>query len=286
MFAVAAANRTTINGRLSNQSSRDKHFKKVHLLIDHIKDELQLNESICQQIKFLYIKAYKQGYPRRLGTGRNIKHFYLTECIGACIYVAALQKRKKYRTSKVTWDKKGRPIYETRRITAEQIKTELNKVKQIVLPEYKEIKTGRIERCAKLMAEEFGLQITIPNPSITFDRDAYVIRKKQLNAIESSIADICQKLNVNKSLSAALKLFESSIRRKKIGLTVNGHLRKPEMVASVFVDLACRKNGEKIKLDRLRKVAGVGRESFFKTKRAIASVKGELTCAYSIIAYH
>ena len=38
-----------------------------------IKHELQLNDRICEEVKYLYKKAYSKGYPRRLGNGSRLK---------------------------------------------------------------------------------------------------------------------------------------------------------------------------------------------------------------------
>ena len=86
MLAIEASNDGS-KERLS-QTSHKKHLVKVNLLINNVKDELQLNDSICEEIKYLYEKAFRKGYPRRLGHGRTKRHFYLTECVGACVYLA------------------------------------------------------------------------------------------------------------------------------------------------------------------------------------------------------
>jgi transcription initiation factor TFIIIB Brf1 subunit/transcription initiation factor TFIIB len=242
--------------RLS-QISHKKHLVKVNLLINYLKDELQLNDRICEEVIYLYEKAYRKGYPRRLGHGtRTKRHFYITECVGACVYLAALSRGKKYVDFH---DRKKRSI------TTKQVQTELNKVKQIVLPRYKrQVEASRIERCARLMVRELRLQITIPHSPVPVNHSAQKIRNEQCNAIESAIVDVVDKLRVKKCVSKALSMFESSVRRNKIGVTVNGHRRKPEVVAAAFIYLASKKTGEKVTLNSIKKVAGINHESLQK----------------------
>ncbi len=257
MLAVSA-NNSVNNKALPHTSNRKKHLAKVDLLVDTIKNDLQLSDGICQDVKYLYNKAYSQGYPCRSGNGkRHGRHFYLTECVGACIYLAALSRGKKYQDFH---DRSKRNI-----ITPKQIQTELNKVKQIVLPTYKrQVEASRIERCARLMVKELGLQITIPDSPIPVDYKAHNIHNQQCNAIESAIVDIADKLRVKKCVSKALTMFESSVRRKKIDITVNGHKRKPEVVAGAFIYLASKKTGEKVTLKSIKKVTGINHESLQK----------------------
>jgi hypothetical protein len=89
MLAIEAVNDGS-QEKLS-QTSHKKQLFKVNLLVNNIKDELGLNDGICTEIKYLYDKAYRHGYPRRTGNGRTRtkRHFYITECVGACIYLAA-----------------------------------------------------------------------------------------------------------------------------------------------------------------------------------------------------
>ena len=102
--------------RLS-QTPHKKHLVKVNLLIKNVKDELQLNDSICEEIKYLYEKAFSKGYPRRLGHGKTKRHFYLTECVGACIYLVPISRGKKYVDFH---DRKKRSI------TTKQVQNQLN----------------------------------------------------------------------------------------------------------------------------------------------------------------
>jgi transcription initiation factor TFIIIB Brf1 subunit/transcription initiation factor TFIIB len=255
MLALEASNHGS-KERLS-QTSHKKHLVKVNLLVNNIKDELGLNDDICTEIKYLYDKAYRQGYPRRLGYGRTKKHFYIIECAGACVYLACIERGKKYQDFH---DRKKRNI------TIKQIQTELNRIKQIVLPRYKrQLETYRIERCARLMAKELGLQITIPDSPVPVNHSTQKIHNQQSNAIESAIVDIADILGVKKSVSKALSMFEYSIRRKKtIDVAVNGHKRKSEVVAGAFIYLASKKTGEKVTLKSIKKVAGINHESLQK----------------------
>jgi hypothetical protein len=240
-----------------------KHLAKVDLLVDNIKGDLQLNDGICQEIKYLYDKAYRKGYPRRLGHGaRTKRYFYLTECPGACIYLAALERGKKYQDFH---DRKKRSI------TPKQIQTELNKVKQIILPTYRrQIEPSRIERCARLMVKELGLQIVVPDSPIQIDFNAQKVHNQQCNAIESAIVDIADNLGVKKCVSKALSMFESSVKRKKtIAVAVNGHKRKPEIVAGAFIYLAVKKTSEKVTLKSIKNAAGINHESFQKVLRLL-----------------
>ena len=261
MLAVSANNLDN-NRALSYTSYRKKHLAKVDLLVDTIKNNLQLSDGICQDVKYLYNKSYSQGYPRRTGNGkRDGRHFYLTECVGACIYLAALSRGKKYQEFH---DRKKRSI------TTERVQNELNRVKLIILPRYKrQVEPSRIERCARLMVKELGLQITIPDSPIPIDYNTQHIRNQQRNAIESAIVDISDNLGVKKCVSKALSTFESSIRRKKEIIIVNGHKRKPEVVAGAFIYLASKKTGEKVTLKRIKKAAGINHESLQKTFAAI-----------------
>ncbi len=256
MLAAEAINDDS-KERLS-QTSHKKHLVKANLLINNLKDELQLNDRICEEIKYLYDKAYRKGYPRRLGHGtRTKRHFYITECVGACIYLAALSRGKKYMSFN---DRKKRNI------TAEQVQNQLNRVKQIVLPRYKrQVEASRIERCARLMVEELGLQITIPPTPVIIDHNVQRIHNQQCNAIEAAIVDIADTLGVKKCVSKALSMFEDSIRRKKtIDVAVNGHKRKSEVVAGAFIYLASKKRGEKVTLKSIKKAAGINHESLQK----------------------
>ncbi len=254
MRAVAAAEETN---KPLLPSNRKKHLAKVDLLIDNIKDELQLNDGICEEIKYLYDKAYRKGYPRRLGDGtRAKKHFYLTECVGACIYLAALERGKKYQDF---YDRKKRSI------TPKQIQNELNKLKQVILPRYKrQVEASRIERCARLMVKELGLQITIPDSPVPIDYNAQHIRNQQCNDIESAIVDMADNLGLNKCVAKALSMFESRIRKNKEILIVNGHKRKPVVVAGAFIYLASKKIGEKVTLKSIKNAAGINHESLQK----------------------
>jgi hypothetical protein len=254
---------STNNNKPLLPSDRKKHLAKVDLLVDNIKNDLALSDGICQDVKYLYNKAYRQGYPRRTGNGkRDGRHFYLTECVGACIYLAALSRGKKYMSFN---DRKKRNI------TAEQVQNQLNRVKQIVLPRYKrQVEASRIERCARLMVEELGLQITIPPTPVIIDHNVQRIHNQQCNAIEAAIVDIADTLGVKKCVSKALSMFEDSIRRKKtIDVAVNGHKRKSEVVAGAFIYLASKKIGEKVTLESIKKVAAVNHESLQKIFAAI-----------------
>jgi transcription initiation factor TFIIIB Brf1 subunit/transcription initiation factor TFIIB len=254
MLAIEAVNDGS-KERLS-QTSHKKQLFKVNLLVNNIKDELGLNDDICTEIKYLYDKAYRQGYPRRLGYGRTKKHFYITECAGACVYLACMERGKKYQDFH---DRKKRNI------TIKQIQTELNRIKQIVLPRYKRhLETYRIERCARLMVKELGLQITIPDSPISIDYDAQHIRNQQCNDIESAIVDIADNLGLNKCVAKAISMFESRIRKNKEILIVNGHKRKPVVVAGAFIYLASKKTGEKVTLKNIKNVVGINHESLQK----------------------
>jgi transcription initiation factor TFIIIB Brf1 subunit/transcription initiation factor TFIIB len=253
MIAVEGA----LSSNMSRSLHRKKHLAKVDLLINNIKDELQLNDGICYDIKYFYDKAYRRGYPRRTGNGeRDGRHFYLTECVGACIYLAALSRGKKYQDFH---DRKKRSI------TTEQVQNTLNKLIQIVLPRYKrQVVQSRIERCARLMVKELGLQITIPDSPIPIDYNAQHIRNQQRNDIESAIVDMADNLGVKKCVSKALSMFESRNKKNKEIIIVNGHNRKPEVVAGAFIYLASKKKGEKITLKRIKRAAGINHESLQK----------------------
>ena len=235
-----------------------KHLAKVDLLVSNIKNELQLNNGICQEIKYLYDKAYRKGYPRRFGNGtRTKRHFYITECVGACIYLAALERGKKY----IGFNDRRK-----RNITTDQIQNELNKIKQIVLPRHKrQVDANRIERCARLMVKELGLQIIVPDSPIAIDFNAQHVRNQQCSDIESAIVDMADDLGVKKCVSKALSMFESSIKKNN----VNGHKRKAEVVAGAFIYLASKKTGENVTLKSIKKVAGINHESLQKIFAAI-----------------
>jgi transcription initiation factor TFIIIB Brf1 subunit/transcription initiation factor TFIIB len=254
---------STNNNKSLLPSDRKKHLAKVDLLVDNIKNDLALSDGICQDVKYLYNKAYSQGYPCRTGNGkRDGRHFYLTECIGACIYLAALSRGKKYQDFH---DRKKRSI------TTERVQNELNRVKQIILPRYKrQVEPSRIERCARLMVKELDLQITIPDSSIPVDHNAQKIRNQQCSAIESAIVDISDNIGVKKCVSKALSMFETSVKRKKtIDVAVNGHKRKSEVVAGAFVYLASKKTDEKVTLKSIKKVASINHESLQKVLRLL-----------------
>ena len=257
MLAVTSTTNAHNNKTLSQPSHRRKHLARVDLLVDNIKNELALSEGICQEIKYLYDKAYRKGYPRRLGDGtRTKRHFYLTECVGACIYLAALSRGKKYQDFR---DRKKRSI------TTEQVQNTLNKLVQIVLPRYKrQVEPSRIERCARLMVKELGLQIIVPDSPIPIDFNAQHVRNRQCNDIESAIVDMADNLGVKKCVSKALSMFESSIKKNKEIIIMNGHKRKAEVVAGAFIYLASKKTGENVTLKSIKKVAGINHESLQK----------------------
>jgi len=248
---------STNNNKPLPPSDRKKHLAKVDLLVDNIKNDLALSDGICQEIKYLYDKAYRKGYPRRLGDGtRTKRHFYLTECVGACIYLAALERGKKYRDF---YDRKKKNI------TPMQIQNELNRIKKIVLPRYKRVvEPSRIERCARLMVKELGLQMTIPPAPVTVNHNAIMIHNQQRNAIKYAIIDIADKLGVKKCVSKSLSMLESSVRKNNKIIIVNGHKRKSEVVAGAFIYLASKKTGEKVTLKRIKRTAGINHESLQK----------------------
>jgi transcription initiation factor TFIIIB Brf1 subunit/transcription initiation factor TFIIB len=256
MLAVSANNPENNKG-LSYTSYRKKHLAKVGLLVDTIKNDLQFSDGICQDVKYLYKKAYSQGYPCRTGNGkRDGRHFYLTECVGACIYLASLSRGKRYVE---VYDRKRKNI------TPKQVQNELNRVKQIVLPRYKRhVEASRIERCARLMVKELGLQIRIPDSPPTIDHTAQRILNQQCSAIESAIVDIADNLGVTKSVSKALSMFESKVRRNKEIIFVNGHKRKPDVVAGAFIYLAAKKTNEKVTLKSIKKIGCINHESLQK----------------------
>jgi transcription initiation factor TFIIIB Brf1 subunit/transcription initiation factor TFIIB len=157
-----------------------------------------------------------------------------------------------------------------RSVTTKQVQNELNKVKQIVLPRYKrQVEANRIERCARLMVKELGLQITIPDSPIPIDYNAQHIRNQQRNDIESAIVDMADNLGIKKCVSKALSMFESRIEKNKEIIIVNGHKRKPEVVAGAFIYLASKKKGEKITLKRIKRAAGINHESLQKILRLL-----------------
>ena len=114
------------------------------------------------------------------------------------------------------------------------------------------------------MVKELGLQITIPDSPVPIDYNAQHIRNQQRNDIESAIVDIADNLGVKKCVSKALSMFESSIRKNKQIIDVNGHKRKPDVVAGAFIYLASKKTGEKVTLKSIKKVAGINHESLQK----------------------
>ncbi len=157
-----------------------------------------------------------------------------------------------------------------RSITTNQVQTELNKVKQIVLPRHKrQVDANRIERCARLMVKELGLQITIPDSPIPIDYNTQHIRNQQRNDIESAIVDIADNLGLNKCVAKAISMFKSRIRKNKEILIVNGHKRKPVVVAGVFIYMASKKTGEKVTLKNIKNVVGINHESLQKILRLL-----------------
>lgn len=171
---------------------REKHFRKALDLLNHVKSELQLTNVINEIAFDYYKKAYSHGFPRR----RELKtkdHFYVTECISGCIYVAALEKGKKYEIQNPFERKR-----EYRNITAKDIQKVINQV--ILNTEYKtRIKSGRIEVCAKLMVDKLGLNVEIPEtPIINYDKlkREIALRYRIKNQIKMAMSDIHDKLRV------------------------------------------------------------------------------------------
>ena len=119
------------------------------------------------------------------------------------------------------------------------------------------------------MVKEFGLQITIPDSPIPIDYNAQHIRNQQRNDIESDIVDIADNLGLKKCVAKALSMFESRIRKNKEILIVNGHKRKPEVVAGAFIYLASKKTGEKVTLKNIKNVVGINHESLQKILRLL-----------------
>ena len=127
--------------------------------------------------------------------------------------------------------------------------------------------------------KELRLQITIPDSPIPIDYNAQHIRNKQCNDIESAIVDIADNLGVKKCVSKALSMFESSIRRNKEIIIVNGHKRKPEVVAGVFIYLASKKTGERVTLKSIKDVAGLNHESLQEIFAMLRDTKKEIISA-------
>jgi transcription initiation factor TFIIIB Brf1 subunit/transcription initiation factor TFIIB len=65
-------------------------------------------------------------------------------------------------------------------------------------------------------------------------------------------------------------MFEYSTRKKKIiDVVVNGHKRKPEVVAGAFIYLAAKKTSEKVTLKSIKKVGCINHESLQKVLRLL-----------------
>lgn len=265
-----------------------KQMNKAELLITYIKDKLDLNDSICEEIKRIYIKAFKRGIPRRPGEAGKGRRFYLTECVAACLYIALLPTRKKYYDvrgfmryeelsdpNEKRQYRRGSSIPRFEYITPERIEKALNSlIKATQLNRYyrHEITSERIERCARLIVKEYGLQVKIPHIPKPFvykgsDKESfYRYRQKFTKAID----DITVKLGPGKYLDKAFNKFD--YRLTKIGIDLiasNGHERKPSVVAAAFVYLASKKTGKKITFRAVQKAVGCGTKSLQKTLRLI-----------------
>jgi transcription initiation factor TFIIIB Brf1 subunit/transcription initiation factor TFIIB len=119
------------------------------------------------------------------------------------------------------------------------------------------------------MVKELGLQIIVPDSPIPIDFNAQHVRNRQCNDIESAIVDMADNLGVKKCVSKALSMFESSIKKNKEIIIMNGHKRKAEVVAGAFIYLASKKTGENVTLKSIKKVAGINHESLQKIFAAI-----------------
>jgi transcription initiation factor TFIIIB Brf1 subunit/transcription initiation factor TFIIB len=67
-------------------------------------------------------------------------------------------------------------------------------------------------------------------------------------------------------------VFESSVRKNKEIIIVNGHKRKPEVVAGAFIYLAAKKTSEKVTLKSIKEVAGINHESLQKILTMLISM--------------
>src|SRR5438093_7442248 len=144
---------------------KEKHFRKALSLLNYVRNDIQLTDDMYELAYNYYQKAYTSGYPRRhrIGALNSMvqNHFYTTECMAACIYIAALEKGKKYEIQDPFKRKR-----EYRNITAKDIQKALNQV--ILNTEYKtQITYRRIETCARLIVNELGLKVKIPETPIT-----------------------------------------------------------------------------------------------------------------------
>jgi len=255
------------------ETPKEKHFRKAHAFLNYLKNNLQLTDDMHEMAYDYYKKAYAYGFPRRQRVGalksKVQDHFYVTECTAACIYVAALERGKKYEIQDPFKRKR-----EYRNITAKDIQKALNQV--ILNTEYKTmVISRRIETCARLIVNELGLKVKVPETTITnYDKlkREIVLRYRIKNEIKMAMSDIHDKLRV-RCFNRALDMLEYYIKKKKIDVSVRGQARKPEVVASAFIYLACKKTKENITLKRLKEATGVNHESLQKVFKDINKEK-------------
>jgi transcription initiation factor TFIIIB Brf1 subunit/transcription initiation factor TFIIB len=245
-------NRERVDYRI--QTPKEKHFIKAEDLLYSVKDHLDLTNGLYDMAYDYYKRAYALGLPCR-GKVKTRHHFYTTECMAACIYIATLEKGKKYKILT------GLEKKQYRTITTKDVQRALNDV--ILNTEYKtQITSRRIEQCARVMVNEFRLKDIPETPPIINRQE--LERKHQIkNQIKSAMSDIHDKLGM-KCFDRALGMLEYYIKSKNFHVIVKGQTRKPEVVAAAFIYLACKKTKEKTTLQRLKEATEVNHESLQK----------------------
>jgi hypothetical protein len=169
--------------------------------------KLNLNDTLCNRIEYLYEKAHKLGIPRRPKTVRTGAHYYFTESLAACIHLSVLERNKRY------------PYHsQLQRIVAE-VNDAIDNVELNKYYRYKsKLKASRVEDCTRLLKQKLALNVTIPETkTIRMDHDVLRLRNDQRLAIKSAICDICEKLE----LQPRLTLARFDTMYKKLGDKLN-----------------------------------------------------------------
>ncbi len=175
-------------------------FDKAERLLEFANEKLGLNDSICERIAYLFKKAYDYGFPRRRQRQglhfKATKHFYIIECLCACIYIACTELRKrhtKYTKRRYGFRSKRKAIP----IISQAIHRELNGVPIGIRENNKNIIRShkQIKECAKLMNEVFDLKIK-KFPSLPIDNN--ISETTKVDQIELLMIDISDKLKLSR----------------------------------------------------------------------------------------
>ncbi len=205
--------------------------------------------------------------------------FHKSELLGACTYIAALEKGivfLKKRKYKNTYRYRKREVH-----TIERIADKLNTIFASIRVNgvmYRSVRPDRLIRCAEQLAKNFSLPIY---SKIQIDPATDTIYKNQIESVESAIADIIvEKLQLKSPaikpkpfdrvwrafITIANKIDKRNLLKTNNLLTNRGHLRAPNVIAAALIYKVCR---NQVTIRQLRKAAGCGDKSLQRVLRII-----------------